>query len=623
MNLDNLQEENRQIKLNNIQKAEEDKKITEKAIQLLEADGKKIEATFLQDIKPYIKPAIEQIKIQEAEEQINKIREEYKTLLLLKKSGSATELLVEYIKQKEHIYTTRDDIKSEMWIYKEGIYTPQGRTYIKEWMRQLLKEIYTEHKANEVIAKIEADTYIEGKQFFNQISINEICVGNGILNIITKKLEPYTPKKIFFNKIKINYNPTLKCPHIIKHLQTVLKNETDIPVMQELFGYCLLKEYRFEKAFMFVGTGRNGKSKTIELLKTFIGIESCSTVTLKELENNFSKQELFNKMINIAGDISNETIKDSSWFKGLTGRDMMGADRKFLNKIYFTNYAKLIFSANELPKTYDISPAFWNRWIILEFPYIFKSKKEIENLALSERLNVKEMDELIVQKITSPEELCGLLNWSLEGLDRLLTNKDFSYSKSVNQVRDFWIRKSDSFMAFCLDELEFDNESFMRKQDLRKFYNDYCKLHKIKTQGDKSIKNTLDIHFGVAENRKLIDMEQTMIWEGVRLKSKPLDNDDKIRQGFSTFQIAIGKKNSLDEFKNGCNPIYFSDNTIKRNKGEETSISFEELQSILLEKPDGWEILEAIKFGFTDQQLVDWKGEGLIFESPSGVIRLV
>lgn len=549
------------------------------------------------------------------------IANEYKTLLLLKRSGEATELLVKEIKAREHIYTTRDDLKSEVWIYKEGIYVPQGKSYIKEWMRKLLKEIYTEHKANEVIAKIETDTYIEPDYFFNHNQIDLICLENGILNLKTRELKPYNPEIIFFNKQPIKFDPFAGCPNIIKHFETVLKNKEDVPVIQELFGYCLLKDYMFEKAFMFTGSGRNGKSKTIEILKRFVGVKNCSSVTLQELSNTFSKVELFNKMVNLAGDISNETIKDASWFKGLSGRDTIGADRKFLNKLYFTNYSKLIFSANELPKTYDISPAFWNRWIILEFPYTFKSQKEIDSMPTSERLNVKLMDEEIINKITTEEEMSGLLNWSLDGLDNLLKQRDFSYSKSVNDVRDFWIRKSDSFMAFCLDELDFDNgESFIEKKELRKAYNDYCKFHKIKSQGDKSIANSLNIHFGITEDRKWVDSEQKHVWEGVCFKSK-LNSENKISQGFHDFSNRIGKKNSLYQIENGGNlatPFLLS------TRDDLASITWFDVEMILKEKSaKEIEIDTLISYGVSEKLIDQWKSEGLIYESRAGWVKLL
>jgi putative DNA primase/helicase len=293
-----------------------------------------------------------------------------------------------------------------------------------------------------------------------------------------------------------------------------------------------------------------------------------------------------------------------------------------LNKIYFTNYAKLIFSANELPKTYDISPAFWNRWIILEFPYIFKSKKEIDSMPVSERLNVKERDESIIDKISTPEEMSGLLNWSLIGLDRLLKQKDFSYSKSVQEVRDFWIRKSDSFMAFCLDELEIDGDRFIEKKELRRIYNEYCKLHKIKSQGDKAIRNTLDIHFGVMDDRKIVCGESFHVWDGVRFK---VDVNVKCEscQGYHGFSNRIGKNNSIGEFKYGGKPAEVNPPIPLFPVESVEKLNEQDLTNILIDKPEGMLIIDAINKGFLIEQINEWKASGLIFESPAGTIKLI
>ena len=87
--------------------------------------------------------------------------------LSVKDRDRATELIVENIKDNNHIYTTRDDVKSEMWIYSEGIYVPQGKSFVREFTRTILGEAYTIQLANAVISKIEADTFIEHDEFFN------------------------------------------------------------------------------------------------------------------------------------------------------------------------------------------------------------------------------------------------------------------------------------------------------------------------------------------------------------------------------------------------------------------------------------------------------------------------
>ena len=103
--------------------------------------------------------------------------------LIGRKPRDATELIVKDILKKNYIYTTRDDENSEIWIYFEGVYIPQGKTFIREFCRKILGKAFTGHLANEVINKIEADTYIDQNKFFSNNIIEEVAVQNGILNI--------------------------------------------------------------------------------------------------------------------------------------------------------------------------------------------------------------------------------------------------------------------------------------------------------------------------------------------------------------------------------------------------------------------------------------------------------
>ena len=456
--------------------------------------------------------------------EIAKLQIEVKGFLLEKKRDDATECIVKFIEDNNYIYTTKDDIKSEMWIYKDGVYKPEGKSEVKELIRKILEKNYNSNISNRVIEKIEADTYIEHDKFFQTNYLEEVPVENGILNIFTKELSPFNPKKIFFNKIPIEYNPATICPNILQFLVDVLNDVDDVSVVIELIGFCLLKEYKIEKAIMFVGHGRNGKSKTIELLKKFIGIENCCSVTLNALnENSFSVSELFGKMVNLAGDLSNDSLKNTGMFKETVGRDVISAKRKFLRDLIFTNYAKHIFACNELPKVYDLSDGFWTKWILLEFPYKFIPQKEYDGLDEEEKINKKILDPDIIEKITTPQEMSGLLNLALENLDNLLKQKDFSYSKGTNEVKELWIRQSDSFTAFCMDCLEEDYNNKISKKELRKEYSKYCKEHRVSGVSDKSIKITLQEMFGVTDEYvSTCFSSQEWCWLGIKIKKEEI-----------------------------------------------------------------------------------------------------
>lgn len=389
-------------------------------------------------------------------------------------------------------------------------------------MRSILGKWYNTWYYNQVMAKIEPDTSIDMDLFFKQSNPSEVPVQNGILNIETRELTPFTSKKIFFSKLPVIYNSNAKCPKISQFLSEVLAHPDDRIVFYEIGGFALLKEYRFEKAVMFHGSGRNGKGKAIDLFRRVIGMENCASVPLAALvPDSFQVSELYGKFLNLAGDLNNTDLKETGMFKSLTGRDLVGGKRKFLRDLYFENYAKFIFACNELPMVYDISKGFWDRWILLNFPYYFADRDKYENASEAERKDWKIRDPDILNKITTPEELSGLLNEFLDGLDRLKKNEKFSFTVGCDEIKADWIRKANSFVAFCYDNIEEEYDKRIVKKELRKKYSDYCKEHKVSPKSDKVIKSVLQDTYGASEGYALTNnsYNQEHIWEGIKWKN--------------------------------------------------------------------------------------------------------
>jgi len=126
----------------------------------------------------------------------------------------------------------------------------------------------------------------------------------------------------------------------------------------------------------------------------------------------------------------------------------------------------------------------------------------------------------IIEKISTEDELSGFLNKAMDGLARLMENKKFSYTKGTEEIKNTWIRKSDSFMAFCMDCIEEDTYGKVSKAKIRKEYANYCKLHKIRGLSDKSIKATLQEMFGVAEEYFGEFHNQEWCWVGIKLNQE-------------------------------------------------------------------------------------------------------
>ncbi len=444
-------------------------------------------------------------------------------LLTARMTKEATELLCEQIINKYKIYTTRNDENSECWIYIEGIFKPEGKTYIKEHVRIEIEDYYSIEIINRVIAKIEADTYIEQEEFFNKQNKhpNLIPVINGVLNINDRTLNPHSPDYCFFNKLPVTYDSSIQPTNIIKFIESILPEQESILTLQEFYGSCLLKEYQYEKCLLVVGGGSNGKSKVLELLKYLLGMDNIAEISPQAIEDDmFAKAELINKMANISGDISSNVLKNTAEFKDLTGRGLIQAARKFKTRVKFINYAKFIYSANEVPITYDLTDGFFRRWIILDFPYRFLDIDDINEVPENEREFVRMKDTEIIRKLITPEEISGFLNWCLDGYSRLQKTKKFSNSQTIQQVRRMWMQKSSSILAFIDDNIEEDFESMISKQEFKEKYIKYCREHKIRSLNDKIIHNILTTSMAVYEIQPYNDGENRLrYWKGIRFKN--------------------------------------------------------------------------------------------------------
>jgi len=438
---------------------------------------------------------------------------------ILNNKPQATELIVKDFLKHNKIYSIRNDDRDEMWIYKDGIYTPDAKTYIQEFVRHILLRRYTTHLFNGVVSKIQADTYIHQKDFFINEDKNLIPVNNGILDIKTKQLVDFSDKYRFFNKIPVNYVENAEKNIYQDFFLNILRNANDVLIIQELFGYALYRDFPIHKCFMFNGNGRNGKGKTLELLKLFVSPENCTDLSMSDMEeDNFTINRLHNKLLNLSGDIDGGFIKQSGLFKKLTGGDLVTSKRKFKTDLSFTNFSKMVFACNHLPNFGDDSHGFWERWILLDFPYTFLKESDYNSHTEEDRIKkkLKVANPDILKELMSEENKPALLNWALQGLYRIINKRQFSESSTREEVQKEWKRKSSPMYLFVEAMCVENYSKSMSYTELTQEYLTFCKQNNLKPESKKSYEITLKNEFGVYMGRKTDGMH----YIGIGLKTK-------------------------------------------------------------------------------------------------------
>jgi putative DNA primase/helicase len=409
--------------------------------------------------------------------------------------------LADAIMQRFHFVTMRDN--EDIYVYSDGYYQSHAETFIKEQCKAALCERYRHYRATGVIDFIKVSTYIVRREEPPHL----IPLNNGVLDLSSLLLHPHSPHHLFFNKIPVNFDPKAECPNIQQFHHEITGDPSDIAVLEEVLGFCLYRQYFIAKALMLVGGGANGKSTWLSLAKTFLGLRNVSGRSLQDLEEHrFAKADLHTKLANIFADLSDKALSRTGTFKMLTGRDLMTAERKFRDPFEYENYAKLLFSANKVPEVRDDTSAFFRRWLIIVFPNTFTGN---------------DADPHILDKCTTDEELSGLLNRAIAGLHRLLATGQFSHSKTTEEVREDYIRKSSPIAAFVMDEIEADSDAFIVKKELYNVFATFCRQHALPAVTEATFFKNLPQHVPLNNFRPTIQHQRAYCVRGIRYRPIP------------------------------------------------------------------------------------------------------
>jgi putative DNA primase/helicase len=350
------------------------------------------------------------------------------------------------------------DTKEILWdngrYYKKG-----GEELIAGIIQKALRNFWKKHYRDETLNWIKDYEEIQVDRDKLDSKPTEIVLQNCVYDILTGKTKDFSPNNLPTTVFPITYDPKAKCPRWLKFLEEVNYAE-DIPVVQEMFGYCFYKPYIFQVAFMLVGGGANGKGVTLRVLSALLGKDNICTIPLQQIcKVRFLTIELYNKYANICGDLTDNMISDVGLFKMMTGGDLLSGEMKHIQgTVNFLNTAKGVYSCNVIPECKDKTYAYKRRWVVLEYPNVF--------IAGTKECNPFLTDELL-------EELPGIFNWLMEGLRRLLKQWHFSPHRTFDDVEQYMKENQDPIIQFCKTCIQSGDKKYTREQ-LYKYHKEYC-----------------------------------------------------------------------------------------------------------------------------------------------------
>ena len=197
------------------------------------------------------------------------------------------EILVEDILNDYHIKTFTGPI---CYVYDEetGTYKPGGEIMIRKLAIERLGWSARRNRIEDVLYLIMAKTMIT-KPIAPEPTI--VAVKNGILNVVTHRLTPFSPDHFITTSLPVRYDAKAKIKPITEFFKDVIR-KGDIQIVQEFIGTCLYRRNLWKRALLCVGGGDNGKSVALDFIIHMLGEDNVSSVPLQDLANDRFKVAL-------------------------------------------------------------------------------------------------------------------------------------------------------------------------------------------------------------------------------------------------------------------------------------------------------------------------------------------
>lgn len=383
------------------------------------------------------------------------------------------------------------------YLYRDGIFQAditgaETRTIIRSLIYPQFVKAATERRLLDLItadAKFSTTT-----EEMNSYPPEWICFQNGFYDPVNRKMVPHSPEFRALNQIPHEYYPEKEATRgeaIEEWFRFIFDNEDDREMFLQYAGYCMTRDTRQQKFLILCGGGGTGKSTLIRLLETVIGLQNISNVALQNLNQRFASYDLLGKLLNSCADLEVSALEDVSILKKLLGEDQIRGEPKGKQATFFRNYAKLIFSTNELPTVKaERTNGFYRRLLILEMD----KKPQRRRPDFFQTLE---------------RELPYFIGLCVQALERMYEGGTLKESSGSREAVQRLRCESDTVEAFLSDErlITRDKEARTKKKDLYQLYTVFCRasdrqalkkqsfFKALRAKGFKEVKSTGIEHF--------------------------------------------------------------------------------------------------------------------------------
>ena len=422
---------------------------------------KEFELTVLPMVKNFRKAAIE-AREQFAEESATDFRNRFHVWSKPSKEGLRVPIDIIDSEIVEDIINTQNIIiiSGIPYLYHDGFYEQDetGNSTREIIKKYIFKRLQNVNRINRVYNLLVMDTSIvKDIDEVNAYPKSWINFKNGMLDALTMKMQEHSPEYYSINQIPWDYEEGYIIPDdsiVVRCLKEKIPDEEDREMFLQFNGYGMTTDTHAQKFMVYFGDGNTGKSTLIRLQDAMIGKQNKTSLSLQDINKRFFPTCLFGKLMNLCADIPSEAMSAIDVLKKATGEDQIMGEYKGGAVFFFKSYAKLLFSANSIPLSYDDKTnAFYRRMLLLEI-----QRGEFMT-ALEDKLH---------------EDMQTYIHLCVDALHRMYEKGQLSESQNSKNEVEKLRKKADTVFAFLADKCERDNSATIKRNELYDLYSSYC-----------------------------------------------------------------------------------------------------------------------------------------------------
>lgn len=353
----------------------------------------------------------------------------------------------------------------------------------------------------------------------------------GILYMRGITLGPHDPALFNLSTTDFDFDPEATCPKFDAWLDWfTCGDKTLATFILSVLAYILLPSLQFQRYFVFLGKGNNGKQVLFRLIEKLVG-GNFSAVPLERFGDRFTMAGIIGRAVNICADLDENEHRKGNTQEGVLKMVVDGStitvEDRFKPLGYAVLQTRFVFGCNKMIYFRDQSEGTWRRPVIIPCNAVVSDEQKIPGF-----------------EKTLYEELPGILNRVLAAAQHLLTLRDLEIPECCKTLTSQYRLEQDSASEFCKTHMVLGmKKNFVPEEEMFSEYVRWCESRRGKPVGFHRFTHTFgdvwkkekdshaiyytkrEVKMEVAWGKRASSTKRATGWAGLRLVD-PADEGD-------------------------------------------------------------------------------------------------